>query len=94
MQAGRTWTGGALQGTLVAQGYSQRPGIDYEETFSPMICFESVCSVMALAVHGNMKLHHMDVRTAFLNGELCEEIFIRQPERFTVEGKEKTLYVG
>ena len=53
-----------------------------------MICFESVCSVMALADHGNMKLHHMDVRTAFLNGELCEEIFIWQPERFTVEGKE------
>ena len=43
---------------------------------------------MALAVHGNMKLHQMDVKTAFLNGELCEEVFYRQPEGFTVEGKE------
>ena len=50
---------------LVAQGYSQRPGIDYEETFSPVVRFESVRSVMALAVHGNMKLHQMDVKTAF-----------------------------
>ena len=72
----------------MAQGYSQRPGIDYEEAFSPVVCFESVRSVMALAVHGNMKLHQMDVKTAFLNGELCEEVFYWQPEGFTVEGKE------
>ena len=48
---------------LVTQGYSQRPGINYEETFSPVVRFESVCSVMALAVRGNMKLHQMDVKT-------------------------------
>ena len=73
---------------LVAQGYSQQPGIDYEEKFSPVVRFESVCSVMALAVHGNMKLHQMDVKTAFLNGELREEVFIQQPEEFTEQGKE------
>ena len=56
------------------------------KTFSPVVCFESVCSMMALAVHGNMKLHQMDVKTVFLNGELCEEVFIQQPEGFTVEG--------
>ena len=61
---------------LVAQGYLQRLGIDYEETFSPVVCFESVCSMMALDVHGNMKLHQMDAKTAFLNGELREEVFI------------------
>ena len=58
-----------------------------------MVCFESVRSVIALAVHGNMKLHQMDVKTAFLNGELCEEVFIRQPKGFIEEGK-KTLYAG
>ena len=71
---------------LVARGYLQRPGTDYEETFSPVVRFESVRSVIALAVHGNMKLHQMDVKTKFLNGELREEVFIRQPE--------KTLYAG
>ena len=73
---------------LVAQGYSQRPGIDYEETFSPVVRFESVRSVIALAAHENMKLHQMDVKTAFLNGKLQEEVFIRQPEGFVEQGKE------
>ena len=73
---------------LVAQGYSQRPGIDYEETFSPVVRFESVCSVIALAVCGDMKLHQMDVKTAFLNGELSEEVFMSQPEGFVEKGKE------
>ena len=76
---------------LVAQGYSQRPGIDYEETFSPVVRFESVRSVIALAVHGNMRLHQMDVKTAFLNGELCEEVFLRQPEGFVEKGKENLV---
>ena len=74
---------------LVAQGYSQRPGIDYEETFSPVVRIESVRLVIALAVHGNMKLHHMDVKTAFLNGKLCEQGFMSQPEGFVKKGKEK-----
>ena len=66
---------------LVTQGYSQRPEIDYEETFSPVVCF-------ALAVHGNLKLPQMDVKTAFLNGELTEEVFMKQPESFVEKGKE------
>ena len=70
---------------LVAQGYSQRPGLDYEETFSPVVRFESVHSVIALAVHGKMKLHQMDVKTAFLNGELTKEVFMKQPEHFVEE---------
>ena len=73
---------------LVTRGYSQRPGIDYQKTFSPVVRFESVRSVIALAVHGNMKLHQMDVKTAFLNGELHEEVFIQQSEEFTEQGKE------
>ena len=76
---------------LVAQGYSQRPGIDYEETFSPVVRFESVRTVIALAAHEKMKIHQMDVKTAFLNGELHEKVFIRQPEGFVVEGKENLV---
>ena len=52
------------------------------------MCFESVCSVIALAARGNMKLHQMDVKTAFLNGELSEEVFMSQPEGFVEKGKE------
>ena len=71
----------------MAQGYTQRPGIDYDETFSPVVRFESVHSVIALAVHKDMKLHQMDVKTAFLNGELSEEVFVKQPEGFMKEGE-------
>ena len=47
-----------------------------------MVRFESVRPIIALAVHGNLKLHEMDVKTAFLNGELTEEVFMKQPEGF------------
>ena len=76
---------------LVAQGYSQRQGLDYEETFSPVVRFESVRTVIALAVSEKMKLHQMDVKTAFLNGELTEELFMKQPEGFIEEGKENLV---
>ena len=48
-------------------------------------------SVIALAVHGKMKLHQMDIKTAFLNGELTEEVFIKQPKGFVEEGKENLI---
>ncbi|KAF2345216.1 Reverse transcriptase RNA-dependent DNA polymerase [Trinorchestia longiramus] len=65
---------------LVAQGYAQKFGVDYDETFSPVVRFESVRAVLALAAKHNLQLHHMDVATAFLNGELSEEIYLTQPE--------------
>ena len=67
---------------LVAQGYSQKYGIDYDETFSPVVRFESVRTVIALAAKYNLELHQMDVKTAFLNGELKEDIYMKQPEGF------------
>ena len=59
---------------LVTQGCSQRAGIGYDEMFAPVIRFESVWAVIALAVRRGMKLHQIDVKTAFLNGELNEEV--------------------
>ena len=76
---------------LVAQGFTQKYGIDYEETFSPVVRFESVRTVLALAAKLGFKLHQMDIKTAFLNGELEEEIFMRQPEEFIEEGKEEMV---
>ena len=73
---------------LVAQGYSQKFGVDYDQTFSPVVSFESIRSIAAIAAKNGLKLHQMDVKTAFLNGELSEEIFLKQPEGFIVKGFE------
>ena len=73
---------------LVAQGYSQKEGLDYDETFSPVVRSESVRSVVALASKCGLKLHQMDITTAFLNGDLNEEVFMKQPEGFISHGQE------
>ena len=73
---------------LVAQGYTQREGLDYDETFSPVVRSESVRSVISLACREGLKLHQMDVTTAFLNGELDQEIYMKQLKGFTTGGQE------
>ena len=73
---------------LVAQGYSQKQGQDYEETFSPVVRFESIRTVVALAAQKGLQIHQMDVETAFLNGELAEVIYMKQPEGFVQKDKE------
>ena len=73
---------------LVAQGFSQKPGLDYDETFSPVIRFESFRSLVAVAVQKGLKLHQLDITTAFLNGQLKEEVYMEQPEGFVEKGKE------
>ena len=73
---------------LVAKGYTQKEGIDYNETFSPVSRKESLRIVMALVAHYDLELHQMDVNTAFLNGDLHEDVYMTQPEGFKVEGKE------
>ena len=73
---------------LVAQGFSQKPGIDYDETFATVARFESVRTVIALAVQNDLKLHQIDVTTAFLNGDLKDEVYMKQPEGFVVKGQE------
>ena len=66
----------------------QKPGVDYDETFCPVIRFESVRTVIALTAKHDLKLHQLDITTAFLNGELNEDIYMKQPEEFEVKGKE------
>ena len=73
---------------LVAQGFLQKHGVDYDETFCPVIRFESVRTVIALAAKNDLKLHQLDITTAFLNGELNEDIYMKQPEGLEVKGKE------
>ena len=73
---------------LVAKGFTQREGIDYNETFSPVSSKDSFRIIMALVAHYDLELHQMDVKTAFLNGDLYENVYMAQPESFVVEGKE------
>ena len=73
---------------LVAKGYSQQYGQDYDETFSPVVRFESLRTLLALSVQDGLCVQQLDITTAFLNGELQEEVYMEQPEGFKVRGKE------
>jgi hypothetical protein len=76
---------------LVAKGYVQRQGIDFEEVFAPVARMESVRVVLAVAAHRGWSVHHMDVKSAFLNGELAEEVYVAQPPGFTAAGHEEKV---
>ncbi|XP_075515526.1 uncharacterized protein LOC142550172 [Primulina tabacum] len=67
---------------LVAQGYTQIEGIDFDETFAPVARIESVRLLLAIACHMDIKLYQMDVKSAFLNGILNEEAYVSQPKGF------------
>ncbi|GJR18221.1 retrotransposon protein, putative, ty1-copia subclass [Tanacetum coccineum] len=67
---------------LVAKGYTQTPGIDYEETFSPVADIRAIRILIAIAAYYDYEIWQMDVKTAFLNGYLSEEVYMEQPEGF------------
>ncbi|GJS15336.1 retrovirus-related pol polyprotein from transposon TNT 1-94 [Tanacetum coccineum] len=74
--------GGVLKNKarLVAQGFRQEEGIDFEESFAPVARIEAIRIFVANAAHKNMTIYQMDVKTDFLNGELKEEVYVSQPE--------------
>ena len=67
---------------LVAKGYSQVHGVDYIETFAPVANMDSIRLVLAIATSKGSKVHHMDVKSAFLHGEIHEDIYMHKPEGF------------
>ena len=86
------------KGRLVAQGYSQRPGFDFTETFAPTPKWAALRAVLALAAIEDLHLESVDISSAFLNGTLEEEVYMRQPPGFVQKGNDwvwrllKSLY--
>ena len=67
---------------LVAKGFKQNHGIDYDETFSPVVMLKSIRILLAIVAYYDYKIWQMDVKTAFLNGNLLEDVYMTQPEDF------------
>ena len=67
---------------LVVQGYNKKEGIDYDDTFAPVARMETIRILIAFAAIMGFKLYQMDVKSAFLNGDLKEEVYVKQPPGF------------
>lgn len=77
---------------LVAKGYTQKEGIDYNQTFAPVVRHSTLRFLIALAVQFDLKIIHLDVKTAFLNGALKEDVYMQQPEGFVSKGNESKVF--
>ena len=81
-------TDGRKKARLVAKGFSQIEGIDYNELFSPVVRFETVRLMLALAALNGWHVSALDVKSAYLYGKLDEELYLEQPEGFKIKGQE------
>ena len=70
------------------KGYAKKHGIYYDKVLSPVAKLESIIILITIAAQENWELHHLDVKTAFLNGEIKEDLYTTQPKGFSVRGKE------
>nr|GEZ57274.1 retrovirus-related Pol polyprotein from transposon TNT 1-94 [Tanacetum cinerariifolium] len=77
---------------LVARGYRQEEGIDFEESFAPVTRLEAIRIFLAYVAHKNMVVYQMDVKTAFLNGNLREEVYVSQPDGFVDQDNPNHVY--
>ena len=77
---------------LVAQRYTQVEGIDFDETFAPTARLESIRILLAIASHLNFKLYQMNVKSAFLNGMLQEEVYVKKPKGFVDPHRPDDVY--
>jgi Reverse transcriptase (RNA-dependent DNA polymerase) len=76
---------------LVAKGYTQRPGIDYADTYSPVVKHDSLRTVLSISAAQDLEMLQLDIKTAFLYGDLEEEIYLEQPEGFVATGQEEKV---
>ena len=81
-----------VQGKIVAREFSQKEGIDYEETFAPVATYTSLRTMLSLASKMKWKLHQMDVKTTFLNGVIEEEVYIEKMQGFETGNKKTCMH--
>jgi len=72
---------------LVVKGFNQKKGVDFEEIFSPVVKMSSIQVVLSLVVSLDLEIEQLDIKIAFLHGDLQEEIYMEQPEGFEIVGK-------
>lgn len=77
---------------LVVKGYAQIFGVDFSETFAPVARMDTIRMLFALAAQKRWLVHQMDVKSAFFNGVLDEEIYVERPEGFVIQGQENKVY--
>nr|GEV90367.1 copia protein [Tanacetum cinerariifolium] len=77
---------------LFAKGYAQEEGIDFEKSFAPVVRLEAVRIFVAYAAHKSFPIYQMDVKTAFLNGPMKEEVYIAQPDGFVDPDHPEKVY--
>lgn len=77
---------------LVARGYSQKFGVDYNEVFAPVSTMDTVRMIIALAASKGWQVYQLDVKSAFLYGNLTEEIYVEQPKGYIKKGSEHMVY--
>ena len=77
---------------LVTKGYTQQPGLNFVNTYSPVEKFTSIQILMTIIARMDFELHQLDVKPTFLNGELKEDIYTSQPKDFLVKGHEDKVY--
>ena len=76
---------------LVVKGFQQKQGVDYNEIFSPVVKMTTIRLVLGIVASEDLHLEQMDVKTAFLHGDLDEDIYMMQPEGFPIVGKENLV---
>ena len=77
---------------IATRGFTQHPGIDFNETFAPVACMDTIRTIFAIVAQNKWHVYQMDVKSTFLNGYMDEEVYVEKPQGCEVLGQEKKVY--